>query len=238
LLRPIKSVYRRAENAAAIVAAAMRANGDAMNSLVPDLSETPPQLPHRGLPPVPFGPAPLIEGEDAAAYDEFLMRITCAVRPVDIFEEIWVRDIVDLVWEALRLRRFKASQVTAGARSAMAQLLAPRLGWPQAEGLARSWAAREPGALASVNEHLAVAGSGVEALAAQGLCIRLDNVERIDRMIMTAEARRNATLREIDRHRETLGRRLRQAVAKAEAQDATFEIVEAEPAGTGEGIAP
>src|SRR5258707_11619318 len=82
---------RRAENAAAIVAAAMRANGDAMNSLVPDLSETPPPLPHRGLPPVPFGPAPLIEGEDAAAYDEFLVRISCAVRPVDIFEEIWVR---------------------------------------------------------------------------------------------------------------------------------------------------
>jgi hypothetical protein len=208
-----------------------------MSSLVTDPSETPPVLRDHTLPPVPFGPAPLIEGEDAGAYDEFLVRISCAVRPADIFEEIWVRDIVDLVWEALRLRRFKASLVTAGTRSAMAQLLESRLGWPQAEGLARSWAAREPGALAAVNEHLAVAGSGLEALAAQGLCIRLDNVERIDRMIMTAEARRNATLREIDRHRETLGRRLRQAVAEAQAQDAAFEVVEVEPATAEEGIA-
>jgi hypothetical protein len=208
-----------------------------MNSLVPEQSETPPIRLDRALPPVPFGPAPLVEGEDAGAYDEFLVRISCAVRPADIFEEIWVRDIVDLVWEALRLRRFKASVVTDGARAAMEQLLASRLGWPQARGLARSWAAREPGALASLNEQLAVEGSGLEAIAALGLCRRLDNVERIDRMIMTAEARRNATLREIDRHRETLGRRLRHAVAEVEAQDAAFEVVEVEPATAGEGIA-
>ncbi|HEY2231135.1 MAG TPA: hypothetical protein VGI22_26045 [Xanthobacteraceae bacterium] len=73
-------------------------------------------------------------------------------------------------------------------------------------------------------------GSGLEAIAAQGLCRRLDNVERIDRMIMTAEARRNATLREIDRHRETLGRRLRQAVVEAE--DAAFEVVDAQESTT------
>jgi len=200
-----------------------------MNSLVPDPSSLSDAPGERALPPVPFGPAPLIEGEDAGAYDELLVRISTAVRPADIFEEIWVRDIVDLVWEALRLRRFKASMVTAGARIALAHALAPRLGWPQAEGLARSWAAREPGALATVEEHLATAGTALEALMAQGLCFRLDSVERIERMIMTAEARRNAALREIERHRETLGRQLRQAALEAQAQDAAFDVVEAEP---------
>jgi len=38
-------------------------------------------------------------------------------------------------------------------------------------------------------------------------------------MIMAAEARRNAALREIDRHRATLGRQLRQAVLDAEARE-------------------
>ena len=46
-----------------------------------------------------FGPAPLIEGEDAAAYDELLTGISSTVKPADILEDIWVRDIVDLVWE-------------------------------------------------------------------------------------------------------------------------------------------
>src|SRR6202030_1130933 len=93
--------------------------GVPMNSLVPDPSNLSAAHRETTLPPVPFGPAPLIEGEDAGAYDELLLRISAAVRPHDIFEEIWVRDIVDLVWEAFRLRRFKACLVTAGACAAL-----------------------------------------------------------------------------------------------------------------------
>jgi hypothetical protein len=43
-----------------------------------------------------FGPSPLLAGEDAAAYDELLLHVTTSVRPSDILDEIWVRDIVDL----------------------------------------------------------------------------------------------------------------------------------------------
>ena len=193
-----------------------------MNSLVPDSPTLSPTRREHALPPVPFGPAPLIEGEDAGAYDELLIRISTAVRPADIFEEIWVRDIVDLVWEAFRLRRLKACLMTAGARFELSQELGPVVGREQADGLARSWAAREPGAVAEVEAHLATAGIGLEGVAAQGLCLKLDFIERIERMIMAAEARRNAALREIDRHRATLGRRLRQAVLEAEAQEVAF----------------
>jgi len=59
----------------------------------------------------PFGPAPLIEGEDGAAYDELLARVSTAINPADILEDIWVRDLVDLLWEILRLRRLKARAV-------------------------------------------------------------------------------------------------------------------------------
>jgi hypothetical protein len=190
-----------------------------MNSLVPDPSALSPAHRERTLPPVPFGPAPLVEGEDAGAYDELLLRISAAVRPHDVFEEIWVRDIVDLVWEAFRLRRLKACLMTSGARRALARTLSPLVGGPQADGLARSWAAREPGANAAVEEHLAAAGIGLDGVAAQALCFELDFLERIDRMTMAAEARRNAALREIDRHRTTLGRQLRQAVLEAEAHE-------------------
>jgi hypothetical protein len=164
---------------------------------------------------------------DAGAYDELLVRVSAAVRPADIFEEIWVRDIVDLVWEAFRLRRLKACVMTAGARFALSQTLGPLVGWPQADGLARSWAAREPGAVAEIEAHLATAGIGLEGVAARGLCHELGFVERIDRLIMAAEARRNAALREIDRHRATLGRQLRQAVLEAEAQEVAIAAQDA-----------
>ena len=193
-----------------------------MNSLIPDASVHAPAA-RENLAPVPFGPAPLAEGEDAAAYDELLLRISCAVRPADIFEEIWVRDIVDLTWEVLRLRRFAACLMTVGARRALELDLRPLVGYDQAQGLARGFAARVPAAVSEVAEHFAANGIAMENLAAKGLGLQLDSIERVDRMTMAAEARRNAALREIDRHRTTLARRLRAAVAEAEADVVAVE---------------
>jgi hypothetical protein len=50
-------------------------------------------------------------------------------------------------------------------------------------------------------------------------------------MIASAEARRNAVLREIERHRSTLGRELRRLVPAAE--DAQFEVIESPPSAAG-----
>jgi hypothetical protein len=54
-----------------------------------------------------FGPPLLLEGEDAAAYDELLGRICAAVKPVDIIDEMFIADIAALEWEVLRWRRLK-----------------------------------------------------------------------------------------------------------------------------------
>jgi hypothetical protein len=41
----------------------------------------------------------------------------------------------------------------------------------------------------------------MDAVMAHALSLKLNDTERIDRMIATAEVRRNAILREVDRHR-------------------------------------
>jgi hypothetical protein len=53
------------------------------------------------------------------------------------------------------------------------------------------------------------------------LALKIDEIERIDRLIMSAEARRNAVLREVDRHRASVAHVLRQAADYIE--DAQFE---------------
>jgi hypothetical protein len=60
---------------------------------------------------------------------------------------------------------------------------------------------------------------------AETLALKIDEVERIDRMAASAEARRNVALREIDRHRSVLGAALRQAVEEVE--DAEFKEIPA-----------
>jgi hypothetical protein len=60
-----------------------------------------------------FGPPPLLEGEDAAAYDEFYGRVCAALKPADVIEEMLVADLVGLEWELLRWRRFESSLIQA-----------------------------------------------------------------------------------------------------------------------------
>jgi hypothetical protein len=173
-------------------------------------------LPDRGEPIQLFGPPPLFEGEDTKAYDEFLTRISTAVKPVDILEDIWVRDLVDLTWDVFRLRRLKANVMMANAHKGLSEILAPLVGSSEAETLAEAWAARKSDVAKEVDKALASAGLGMDAVMVQTLSLKLDDIERIEHMIAIAEARRNTTLREIDRHRETLGEKLRRAVEQLE----------------------
>lgn len=170
-----------------------------------------------------LAPPPLIEGEDAAAYDDLLARISGTLKPKDILEEIWVRDVVDLVWDAFRLRRLKAQLLTAAAHEGMAAILGPFLDWNFSDRIARQWALREEAAVAKADAVLAAAGLTTDAVTARTLALRIDDVERIDRMTMAAEARRNAVLREIERHRAAFARTLRRAVEDVE--EAEFTVI-------------
>jgi hypothetical protein len=125
-----------------------------MSSTDSEFSTKPANLPEPATRLDLLGPAPLFEGEDTAAYDELLARISGAVKPADIFEEIWVRDIVDLVWETLRLRRLKANLMTAEAYKGLEQILVPLVGFLQREDLAKAWAARDQSAIKRVDKLL------------------------------------------------------------------------------------
>jgi hypothetical protein len=165
-----------------------------------------------------FGHPPLIAGEDVAAYDALLARVTDTVAPADVLEAMWVRDVVDLAWETFRLRRLKAQLLTATADEGLEKLLARTLAWDKAENLARRWAAREDAALREVDKLLRRAGLTAETVTARTLALQIDEVERIDRMIMLAETRRDAVLREIPRHRADLAHSLRRAGMIEEAE--------------------
>jgi hypothetical protein len=115
-----------------------------------------------------LGPPPLLEGEDPAAYNELFARISAAVKPADILEEIWVCVIVDLVWEAFHLRRQKASLMNARAHEALPTVLDPLID-EGAEDLANEWARRKPSAIKRVNRILASAGLTMDAVMAQTL---------------------------------------------------------------------
>jgi hypothetical protein len=194
-----------------------------------------------------FGPAALIKGENASVYNELLARVSGRLRPSDIFEEIWTREIVDLVWEADRWRQYLAkflNSAVAGQLESMLERLIKEQGprsssfvalitqnetsQNEARKLARAWATGDPAAIENVEQLLATAGMTIETVRAQTIAKEIETVERFNRLIASAEGRRNGLLREIDRRRSLFAQRLRREVQEIEQTPPEPEQIEHE----------
>ena len=174
---------------------------------------------------IAIAPAPLLPGEREADYAATAGRIVGVSRPKDAIEEILIRDVIDLSWEVLRLRRVKAGILRASMGVGVKQALA-EVGYPYSERdtLSQNWAAGDANARKEVDAILAKAGLTLDEVTAKTFESKIDVVERIDRMLASAEARRSNALREIDRHRDAAGAAVRQAIDEVE--DVEFRDVE------------
>jgi hypothetical protein len=119
-----------------------------------------------------MGPPPLVPGEDPAKYEYVLRMVAQAMKPVDIVDWFWVRDFTDLEWEVVRLRKIKAFMIS---REKITKLGTDEDG-----------------------ETCLEAGSNEENLA-YGMRHLINTLERLDRMIMALEARRDRVYRESER---------------------------------------
>jgi hypothetical protein len=159
-----------------------------------------------------FAERPLIQGESEADYDLLLSKVTAAMAPSDAIEEIRVKEVTDLTWEAERGKRLKAGRIMAARKIGLDRLIAETNG-PHLQSTAPlkaayndAWLQGEPAALETMNRLLAERGLDLNAVMAMALSACLSDIEGYDRMIASAEARRNRALLEYERRRETLAR--------------------------------
>lgn len=181
------------------------------------------------LPPCPAGAEfvfeerPLLRGEDGKVYDQLLNAMLTEVRPKDLIEAIWVRDIVDNVWEARRLKRWRAQILNRAKIRALEDMIHDgvrievgainyNIGvtFEDPAGLAAGWMTGDKAKTARVNELLVLSGRSDESVEAHGFLLQLSEIERIDRMRAAVDQRRDALLREIERRRSTRAQQLRQ----------------------------
>ncbi len=177
-----------------------------------------------------FGAPPLIQGEDPAQWEAMRKHISAAVGPLDFLEEIWVNDVVYFCWDVRRLRRLKVTLFRAAAHDGMERLLGAFYGQGSknhAEHMAKGWMACKDYGLKAVEDLFASSDATMEMVTAQTLVARLDEFERIERLMASAEARRDIALHEIERHRSSLGPLLRKATE--DVIDAEFEVIDAKP---------
>ena len=185
-----------------------------------------------------LGPAPITHLEDEEAYERLLSKMAEAVAPTDFVEWTWLKDIVDLVWEAARARRAKTVALALARRTALENIIRadrdPELSDDDLEGtdLVKRSADKIYRSMAENNKDktfgdtLVRLGLKEEAVSDAAYLVSLDMIERLQLIIDNANARRDLILREIDRRRDALGRRMREAVASSdEIVDAEFDSV-------------
>ena len=154
-----------------------------------------------------LGPALILKGEDSAAYDQLLARVSAQVKPANVIEESWVDDIVDLTCNIQRYRRYKKSLIEAAMPRALEEILTPfmndasRFGaMPQyvdgyreptpAMKLVNKWVRRDSKALKEVDRILASGELTMEHVRARAFAMEIDTIRQLENLIASAEARR------------------------------------------------
>ena len=182
-----------------------------------------------------LGSSPLLTGEDPEQYSRLLQTLHDAVQPGDIFEQVWAREIADLMWEAWRYRGLLVRLMHVTEQKALERVLQGLVDNPvglesgfrtKSDLLAWQYMLGEKGKVAEVNRLLESANLTWDDVKAEALALRITEVEQINRMIMAAEARRNVSLREIERHRAGFGQTLRTAARQIE--DADYRVIKEE----------
>jgi hypothetical protein len=192
-------------------------------------------------------PLPLLQSENAADYDDLLARVSGHLKPSDILEDIWVREIVDLLWENLRWRRDLARCLDTALPKVLEEIIQPLM-LDQApttprgtsfmsrinaaceahtahHDLVRRWTQRDPDAIKRINELLASVKLSIDHVQSQVAVRELAKIERFNCLIASTAWRRDALLREIERHRDraSFAQKLRREIETIE----DTELVEA-----------
>lgn len=182
------------------------------------------------LPPIPahldflFDERPLLPGENADQYDALLRSIVQQVEPSDVIEAIWVKDIIDFIWEAKRLRRWRGQILVQARLKAAEDLIRPALrnadpfgddgiGGPSADELAAGWVTNSEIEKKRVDAMFQERGLTAADVTAHGFLMNLPAIERIDRLASSVDQRRDTLLREIERKRASFAQQVRTAAA-------------------------
>ena len=128
---------------------------------------------------IAIAPALLLPGEKESDYTMIAVRIVRASGPRDAIEEFLIRDIIDLTWEILRIRRVKAGILRASVGDGVNKVLAG-VGHPYLERdtLSQGWVAGDERARTKVEAILTKAGMTIDEVTAKTLESKLNSLRK------------------------------------------------------------
>src|SRR5262245_29705237 len=142
-----------------------------------------------------FAYAPTLKTEDDEIYWNCMERFVKYVEPQDIIEWLWVKDVVDLSWEILRLRRLKIDLVEIDREDKNAKIEWERehADEPYIHFALDTLIPRDPEDIEARKNRPSL---NTEADSAKLLFAHIGEYEQIEKLLTSAELRRDRILRE------------------------------------------
>ena len=159
----------------------------------------------------------LLSDKEKLEYDSLADQVFASVKPADAIEEIYTNDVVNLIWDSVRLRRAREHFLETRADHGVIAVLnnaGYRIKDP--DSFAKKWNAHDPATRDEVEEIFRQKEIPFEAVVSETIITYISVIEPIGRAMAAADGRRSAALREIERHRATLALRLREVSERLE----------------------
>lgn len=160
--------------------------------------------------------------ETQEEFDRLFDHLLEATNPRNAIEFIYIRKAADLTAQINRYERDRDSLLVAAQMRILKPYLKDTTIKPDIETALLEWAAGEESAMKGIEKILNRQGVELHHIHAKALEYKIDAIQKIEAIINSLEHRRFSLFREIDRHREALGKQLQEAIRQ---QDGSYSIV-------------
>ncbi len=158
-----------------------------------------------------LGKPQLLLGDDENQFAQLEALIAAELNPQDILETLWCRDVIERLFEILRLRRWKAQFIELRELGAVKVLLnqsSQLIRYPEKiDDLVNGWGAGNQEAITRIYSILKNTDREHSHIEAQAVGANLETLAAIESLLLANEVRRDAIIKEIDRHRDLKAKR-------------------------------
>ena len=193
-----------------------------------------------------FGPPPVLRSESTQSYDEIMTRLMEGFEPRNIIEQTYIKELADCTWEMARYTRHKTLTMEARFKQRLEfQAQRQRVAAQSKDTLARGPAEQAQEAATTPDDVLdglvkeiddMLLKPAAEIGHVRALEVVLVKLERINKLLNAARARRNNILEQIEAYKAGLGQRLRRISDKIIATESA--AVAAQPKQVADPLVP
>ena len=155
-----------------------------------------------------LGSPTMLAGDNEEQFSRLESAIIAHLKPQDVFEEIWTREIVELLFDIMRLRRWKVRLLEVNERNALDQYIWRNYSRPLGtDPLLSQWMKREPEAQKKIFDFISPVDRSYEHVEANTVIHNIDVLSSLDSMLLAIEKRKDGVIKELEFYRDRKAKR-------------------------------